>query len=70
MLVKRTDLIKQITRAAQEAGVLFELHREGGSHTVYKINGLSLPIPRHREINERTAQSILADAMKQIGDTP
>ncbi|MXW75906.1 MAG: type II toxin-antitoxin system HicA family toxin [Acidimicrobiaceae bacterium] len=33
--------------------------REGGNHEIWSIRGHRLVIPRHREINEYTAHSIL-----------
>ncbi len=33
--------------------------REGAEHTVYSYGGARVIVPRHKEINERTAQSIL-----------
>jgi mRNA interferase HicA len=39
-----------------------ELIREGANHTLYRVNGNPVTIPRHREINELTAKAILKDA--------
>jgi len=41
-----------------------ELLREGGAHTIYRNprTGLLIPLPRHKEINERLAEKILRDA--------
>ena len=38
------------------------LIREGANHTLYRVNGNPVTIPRHREINELTAKAILKDA--------
>lgn len=53
--MKRRDLIKQIERAAGDAGVSWALVGEGGNHSVFSLNGRRVEIPRHREINELTA---------------
>ncbi|MCL2261131.1 MAG: type II toxin-antitoxin system HicA family toxin [Fibromonadales bacterium] len=53
--MKRQELIKQIT----EAGAI--LVRHGGSHDWYRnaMTGVAQPVPRHREINELLAKSII-----------
>jgi mRNA interferase HicA len=51
--MKRTELIRLLT----ENGWQFE--REGGRHTVYVKDGKTEEIPRHREINERLAKSVI-----------
>jgi hypothetical protein len=56
--MKRTDLIKQIARAAKADGVEFELLRTQGIHDIYTLDGARLSIPRHREIAEGTAEGI------------
>jgi mRNA interferase HicA len=42
--------------------------REGANHTIYRINRAMVSIPRHREINELTAQGILKDAEEASRD--
>ena len=53
--MKRVDLI----RAVEELGCV--LIRHGGKHDWYQnpATGVSQPIPRHREINENLAKSIM-----------
>ena len=53
--MKRTDLV----RALEEEGCV--LIRHGGKHDWYRNpkTGMSQPVPRHREINEFLAKSIL-----------
>jgi predicted RNA binding protein YcfA (HicA-like mRNA interferase family) len=53
--VKRVDLIK----ALEERGCEFVRH--GGKHDWYRnpTTGVSQPVPRHREINERLARRII-----------
>ena len=55
---KRT-LIKRIREIAQEDGFELTFVREGGNHEIWSIRSHRLVIPRHREINEYTAQSII-----------
>ena len=53
--MKRVDLLRII---AEEGCVLA---RSTGGHDIYRnvITGATQPIPRHREINEFTARSII-----------
>jgi mRNA interferase HicA len=53
--VKRTDLLKSLA----EAGCI--LVRHGGKHDWYRnpATGVSQPVPRHREIEERLANHII-----------
>ncbi|MCG5464313.1 type II toxin-antitoxin system HicA family toxin [Micromonospora sp. MED01] len=57
--MKRVDLIGKIGKAAADAGTTFDFVREGGSHTIYRYGSQNVVIPRHKEINENTAQGIL-----------
>ena len=51
--MKRTDLIRMMERNG------WRLLREGGSHSIM-TNGYKVePIPRHTEIDERMARSII-----------
>jgi predicted RNA binding protein YcfA (HicA-like mRNA interferase family) len=53
--MKLTDLIRQL----EESGCRFIRH--GGKHDWYQNprTGVAQPVPRHREINEFLARSIL-----------
>jgi len=55
--VKRVDLVKQLERAG------CKLLRHGAKHDIYHNPepGISQPVPRHREINERLAKKIIRD---------
>jgi hypothetical protein len=56
--MKRRDLLRRIDREARAQGRLWEIGREGAQHTVYKLAGLTIPIPRHNEIGEGLAREI------------
>jgi hypothetical protein len=60
-------LIQTIRRAASETGIDFSLERKSGDHEVWNLDGLRIPIPRHREVNEWTARAILRDAEQKLG---
>lgn len=51
--MKRKDLIKRLEKAG------FTLERHGGNHDVYSREKDKEVIPRHSEINENLAKSIL-----------
>lgn len=52
-IMKRKDLIKRLEKAG------FTLERHGGNHDVYSRGKDKEVIPRHSEINENLAKSIL-----------
>ena len=54
--MKRRDLIKKLEAKG------YEFAREGQKHTVYKKGNKEEQVPRHREINEITANGILKRA--------
>ena len=52
--MKRRDLIKKLEAAG------YKVDRDDGNHTVYEKEGSRpVQVPRHLEINENTAKSIL-----------
>ena len=60
--MKRRDLLKVLEQTAASEGLTFEFHREGASHTVYRLGTQNVAIGRHREIPEQTANRIIRDA--------
>lgn len=54
--------MKQLRSIAKEAQVDLSLIREGANHELWSLAGLRLIIPRHREINQRTAEGIVKKA--------
>lgn len=55
--MKRRDLIRKLEAAG------FRKVRDDGGHTVYTKPGFPpVPVPRHRELNELTAQGIMKGA--------
>ena len=65
--MKRRDLLARIAKAAAEAGVEFELVREGGAHTVFQCGAVRFTGPRHAEINELTARGIVQHVEAELG---
>ncbi len=57
--MKYRELIRRPRRIASENGSTLTFVREGSNHELWEIAGERLVIPRHREINERTARAIV-----------
>jgi mRNA interferase HicA len=59
--LKRKDLIRRI----EELGVLFV--RQGGGHAIYEnpFTKDTIAVPRHAEVNEHTAKSIIRKASER-----
>jgi len=61
-LSEETDLLKSLTEVANSKDTELEKLRSRGGHDKYRINTTNLIVPRHREINELTARSIIKTA--------
>lgn len=66
--MKKRDLIKHLREIAKAAETELGFIREGANHEIWTIGGQRLVIPRHREINERTAQGIINKAKEVTTD--
>lgn len=66
--MKRRDVVRAIADEAKKQGRSWELAREGANHTVYQLEGLMIPIPRHREIGERTTRGIFVECEPVLGE--
>ena len=66
--MKKRDLIRQLRVIAGRRGLDFALAREGRNHEIWIIGNTRLVIPRHREVNERTARGILSRALEVRDD--
>ena len=64
---KRADIIKQIEKAAKAAQLKFILAREGANHTIYELDGVMIPIARHRELGQRYAETIYKQCETKLG---
>ncbi|MEO3858484.1 hypothetical protein ABGB08_26520 [Acrocarpospora sp. B8E8] len=58
--MKKRDLERQMRRLAKEYNVEVTV-KQGGSHEKWFAGAEAMPIPRHAEIRENTAKSILRD---------
>ncbi|WP_147305412.1 hypothetical protein [Subtercola boreus] len=61
--MKSRDLDKRIRQLAKTAGasVLFD---NGGKHDVFTVNGTLVVVPRHSEIGEMLARTIIKQVME------
>ncbi len=54
--MKKKDIEKKLKKCG------WRLERNGGNHDIWTNGDIKTPIPRHREVNERTAKSIIKKA--------
>ena len=67
--MKRTLLLRQIARAANDKGLEWERVSTRGSHDKWRLGRtVQVSVPRHAEINEITAQAILKATEQEIGE--
>jgi len=57
--VKRRDIIRELERLG------YKMIRDDGNHTIFYMLGKRVEqVPRHNEVNERTAKKLLERARK------
>lgn len=66
--MKRSELLRRIGGAAKSRKLTWALRRQGAQHEIWELDGLTIPIPRHRELNERLARGIMADLAVKLGE--
>lgn len=66
--MKRRALIQRIQGAAAVGGVACFLIRQGARHEFWDVGGVRLSIPRHRDINDWTAEAIMRDLEPVLGE--
>lgn len=65
--MKRRDVVRTIAAAARTQDLDFIIVREGANHTVYSLDGLMIPVPRHRELDDRLARVIFGECEPKLG---
>jgi mRNA interferase HicA len=65
--MRRRDLLARITKAAAERDLKLDQVREGASHTIFRVGSAQFSMPRHSEINEMTARSIMKYLETELG---
>jgi len=63
--MKKVDLEKQIAKLAKVHEVSW-INVGGTKHDKFKLNGVTIMIPRHTEITEALCKKILKDCAKAI----
>lgn len=63
----RGQLLREIRRGAKRQDACFESAGGQGPHEIFWVGNLKIPVPRHREISERTAQDILHECEPALG---
>jgi hypothetical protein len=66
--MKRGALIQRIRTAAAAQRVRCLLIREGSRHEFWEVGGVRISIPRHRDINQWTAEAIMRDLDEVLGE--
>lgn len=61
-------MIKRISTAAKSQGLTWELERQGANHEVWSVDGLMIPIARHREFGNRVAEMIWKECEARLGE--
>ncbi|WP_425508089.1 type II toxin-antitoxin system HicA family toxin [Streptomyces bathyalis] len=54
--------MQELRRIAASKNADLGLARQGGRHEIYTLRGVSLPVPRHRDIAEGTAKELIKAA--------
>ena len=68
MMTKRRELLRKIRREARRQGLSFErVAHKGGNHEIWKLDGMTIPVPRHHEIGDITAMGIYKEAAEKLG---
>jgi mRNA interferase HicA len=66
--LKQRELKRRIADAARERGLIWTKLRDGRQHELWQCGSTKLTIPRHRELNEYTAEGILKDLEGELGE--
>lgn len=65
--MNRTALLKKIAKAAKANDSEWVLSRNGANHDVYTLDGVMIPIARHTEFGNRSAETIFKECEEILG---
>jgi hypothetical protein len=65
--VRRGELLRLIGRAAKRRKLTWRKEREGKRHEIWLCGSTAFPVPRHKEINNFTAEAIMKDLENELG---
>ncbi len=54
--MRRSAVIRRLRREARVRGVPMALVRQGSRHEIWRCGHMTVPIPRHRDIDETTVE--------------
>jgi hypothetical protein len=66
-MVHRKFLLRLIDERAKSVNLSLLLTRDTGDHSIYIVGGERFAVPRHIEINEWTAMSIMKNLEDELG---
>jgi hypothetical protein len=66
--MRRRDLLNRIADMAKACELSLDEVREGRAHTIFKVGAAQFSVPRHVEINEVTARSIMRHLESESGE--
>jgi predicted RNA binding protein YcfA (HicA-like mRNA interferase family) len=66
-VTKARALEKRIRQEAKRQGVTWTLLRQGANHTVYDLDGVTIPIPRHSDLGEGLTREIYKQREVKLG---
>jgi hypothetical protein len=64
---KRTEVIKKIEKAAAMCDLAFSFKRHGGNHDIYDLDGVMIPIERHRQLDNGYANMVYRQCEVKLG---
>ena len=65
--MRRRDITRRIASEAKRQDLDWVVARQGANHTVYSLDGLKIPIPRHNEIDDKLAVEIFKECEPKLG---
>jgi hypothetical protein len=65
--VRTREVIKRIAAEAKRQKKSWSLDRKGANHDVYSLDGVLIPIPRHTEMGNLTAEMIWKECEEKLG---
>ena len=65
--MKRNQLLRGIAKAARARGVVWKLDRQGAGHEIWQCGKMSVPVPRHKEIDDSLAKTLFAELELELG---
>jgi hypothetical protein len=65
--VKRREVIRVIAQEAKKQQAVWVIDHEGSRHTVYRLNEVMIPIPRHAELGRNLTRAIFIECETELG---